>query len=88
MSDALTELTTRDAIYRTVRINETRVDLPANDYASERGFVVQMYDDSLREAWFFIGNARCPMPSNVIEAVLAAASGQHAPFDDHSHTPS
>ena len=74
MYDALAELTTRDAVYRTARINETRVDLPANDYASERGFVVQMYDDSLREAWFFIGTARCPMPSEMIKVVLDAAA--------------
>lgn len=41
MKDAPAELTNSNAKVRTASINETTVDLPPNDNASERGFVAR-----------------------------------------------
>ena len=74
MREAADELRGAKREIHIATITETAIDLPTKD-GTERGFVVQMYDDGfLRDAWFFLDHQRCPIPSDIIESVLAAAS--------------
>jgi hypothetical protein len=71
--EAAQDLTTANLSVHVATTTETAIDFE-EDGGSERGFVVQMYDDGiLRDAWFFFDRRRMPIPSDVVEAVLAAA---------------
>lgn len=73
MREAANELRGAKREIHIATITETAIDLPPKD-GTERGFVVQMYNEGLlRDAWFFVDHQRCPIPSDIIEAVLAAA---------------
>ena len=79
MRESASELRGAKREINVATITETAIDLPPVD-GMERGFVVQMYNEGfLREAWFFIDHQRCPLPSDIIEAALAAADDSHEP---------